>query len=179
MNIFTKGAVAALATTAVLVGAVASGADAAVYSQPDGTAHVDKADVQSAFRWTNTEFDQRVNGVTFSLGRLTFVQHFERTCNGENFAGTLTITVPRTFTPTVLKSANGKQITGWDLTPSRGTQVDIDDNYFNARAGFNTCAGLENAVLGEDHSSGGQTVDNTITVTSNGVSKVLTPTPVV
>jgi hypothetical protein len=31
-------------------------------------------------------------------------------------------------------------------------------------------------VLGEDHSSGGQTVDNTITVTSNGISQVLTPT---
>jgi hypothetical protein len=137
---------------------------------------VDKTDVQSAFKWTNTEFDQRVNGLVFGLGGLTFVQHFERTCNGVNFAGTLTITVPRTFTPTVIKSANGKQVTGWDLTPRRGTQVDVDDNYFNAKAGFNSCAGEENAVLGEDHSSGGQTVDNTITVTSNGVSKVLRPT---
>jgi hypothetical protein len=75
----------------------------------------------------------------------------------------------------VLRSQNGKQVTGWDLTPGNGTQVDVDDNYWAARAGFDSCAGLENAVLGESHNSGAQTVDNTITVTSDGVSKVLTP----
>jgi len=178
MNIFTKGAVAAFATTAVLVGTVASGAEAAVSSAPDGAAHVDKADVKAAFKWTNDDFDKFANGVTFGLGNLTFRAHFERACDGQNYAGTLTITVPRTFTPTVLKSQNGKQITGWDLKPVNGTQVDVDDNYWGGRARFNDCA-EQGGVLGEDHSSGSQTVDNTITVSSGGVSKVLTPTPIV
>ena len=178
MDFFTKGAVAAFATTAVLVGTLASGANANVYTKADGTVHVDKADVKSAFRWTNEEFDKRVNGLTFSLGSVTFWAHFERSCNGENFAGTLTITIPTTVTPTVLKSQNGRQVTGWDLRPGTGTQVDVDDNYWDARAGFHNCA-EQDGVLGEDHSSGGQTVDTTITVTSDGVSKVLTPTPIV
>ena len=67
MNIFNKGALTALATTSVLVFTVASAADAVVYSQPDGTAHVDTGDVKAAFKWNNTEFDQRANGVTFGL----------------------------------------------------------------------------------------------------------------
>jgi hypothetical protein len=176
MNVFTKGAVVALATTALLVGAGDPGADAAVLIKADGTVHVDKSDVQAAFKWTNADFDRFASGVTFNLGSATFWQHFERACNGQNFVGTLTITDPRTAIPTMLKSGNGKQVTGWDLRVGTGTQVIVDDNYWAARAGFDNCANVDNGVLGESHSSGGQTVDWTITVTSGGVSKVLTPT---
>ena len=125
MNRITKTvAIAALAAIGVI--GTAAGANAAVsYDPATGIGHVDKSDVQAAtaFKWNNADFDAKQAGLTFRVsGDFTQTQHFTGVVNGVTYHGTLVTTGTSVAAkPTPIKSANGKQVTGWDLTPIPGT----------------------------------------------------------
>ena len=125
MKLIIKTAATAAIAAIGLIG-TAAGANAAVIDNGNGSVHVDKGDVQasSAFKWNNAAFDANQKNLTFSLsGEFKQVQHFNGAVNGVEYHGTLVTTGNRIggTNETELLSANGKQVWGWDLSPTQGT----------------------------------------------------------
>jgi hypothetical protein len=107
IKIITLSAIALLATAAVASASV---------NVTDGVGHVDKGDVQSALKWNNGDFDKNVANLKFTAGTQVMGNQTRWQCSGGEQSQTSLVTQKRTLKVTTLYSANGKQITGWDLT---------------------------------------------------------------
>ena len=104
---------AALAALALIGTAVAT----AAVSVTDGVGHVDKGDVQKALGWNNADFEKGVGSLKFTAGTQVMGNQTRWQCSGGGEQSqTSLVTQNRTPKVTTLYSANGKQITGWDLT---------------------------------------------------------------
>jgi hypothetical protein len=131
--ILVGGALAALAVPSV------ASANVAV---ENGVGHVDKGDVQTALKWNNSDFDKGADSLKFTAG-FTATYDNVLTC-GAN-ADNKVVHVPITSTgtgdlkATAVKSSNGKQITGWNLTG--GTAIEKGSNDLNKvmQAIFTAC----------------------------------------
>lgn len=99
--------------------ALASSANATV-AVDDGVGTVGKGDVQSAFGWNNPNFDKNVktgNEVQFSRTMTRTTDNVWHCTGIAETQHSYRVTVmDQPVNATVLKSSNGKQITGWDLT---------------------------------------------------------------
>jgi len=82
----------------------------------NGVGYVGKGDVQSALKWNNHDFDKGVSGLKFTAGTQVMGNQTRWQCSGGEQSQTSLVTQKRTLKVTTLYSANGKQITGWDLT---------------------------------------------------------------
>ena len=171
-------AIAALVALAVPTAALAS-----VAVDANGNGYVGKGDVQSAFKWNNADFDQFAAGLTFSTGTVTTVYNNSWIClDGSTYNQPRTQVLAQTLQATPVKSSNGKQITGWDLTNVGSTKV-LSDTGVPA-----VCPGSYVNILASYFSPAGLAVNTpastTITpgvlqVTGNGVTKELPNTPAV
>jgi len=108
-------------TAAVLGGAaalvaIAGTANAAVSVTESGTGHVDKGDVQSALHWNNAAFDKGVDTLKFTAGTQVMGNQTRWQCSGGEQSQTSLVTQARTVRATPVLNANGKQVTGWDMT---------------------------------------------------------------
>jgi len=108
--VVVAGALAALAVPSVA---------SANVSVENGVGHVDKGDVQSALKWNNADFDKNVANLKFEVaGTQTQGNETRWQCSGGIQSRTSLVTQANVgkVNVTTLKSSNGKQITGWDLT---------------------------------------------------------------
>jgi hypothetical protein len=104
-------AIAALVALAVPTAALAS-----VAVDANGNGYVGKGDVQSALKWNNGDFDKNVANLKFTAGTQSMSNQTRWQCSGGERSRTSTVVQSRTVKATPVLSANGKQITGWDLT---------------------------------------------------------------
>jgi hypothetical protein len=106
--ILVAGALAALAVPSV------ASANVAV---ENGVGHVDKSDVQTALKWNNGDFDTNVGSLKFTADA-ELVTDFTWSCRGSTEVVHQYFTYPAqgAVKATEVKSSNGKQITGWNLT---------------------------------------------------------------
>jgi hypothetical protein len=131
--ILVAGALAALAVPSV--------ASANVVVE-NGVGHVDKGDVQTALKWNNSDFDKGAGSLKFTA-RFTATYDNVLTC-GAN-ADNKIVHVPSTSTgtgdlkATEVKSSNGKQITGWNLTGASGPVAGSNDLNKVMQATFTAC----------------------------------------
>jgi hypothetical protein len=170
-----------VALAALALFATAAAATASVTVDANGVGHVDKGDVQTALKWNNHDFDKYAAGLTFSSGTVTKVYNNSWICQDGS-----TYNQPRTqvlaqLKATPVKSSNGKQITGWDLTGVDSTKV-LSDTGVPA-----VCPGSHIDILASYFSPSGLAVNTpastTVTpgflqVTGNGVTADLPNTPV-
>ena len=122
--------IVALAAIALFATAAVASASVAVDSVGNGS--VGKGDVQSALGGNNAAFDTYAPSVTFSMKSET-VWHQVYRCNGVDYINDITNKTVQPITATALKSGNGKQITGWNLTGPNGTP-DSKTTYSNSSA---------------------------------------------
>jgi len=113
---------------------------ASVAVDSNGNGYVGKGDVQSALGWNNAAFDTGVGSLKFTAG-YTATYDNVLTC-GVN-AGNKVVHVPVTttvsgdLTAIQVKSSNGKQITGWNL--SGGSVAASNDLNAVMQAMFTAC----------------------------------------
>ncbi len=113
-----------VALAALALFATAAVATASVAVDANGVGHVDKGDVQTALKWNNHDFDKYANGLTFSSGTVTKVFNNSWICqDGSTYNQPRTQVLAQMLKATAVKSSNGKQITGWDLTNDGSTKV--------------------------------------------------------
>jgi len=172
------GLVAATAVAAPL----AMSAPANAYTvNTDSSLHVTKGEVQTAFKWNNPTFDQKVGSLKFNVdATATQTQHFEGTCSGTTYTGDLVTTITRTtdWTPTL--SDNTKQITGWDLNlgPATSSTDYAHSTLDRARNQYTMCKLLGGTDGGSGYSLVKTDAPGTLTVTDGTRVLPLTPDPV-
>jgi len=107
-------ALAAATTIAVLAG---TGSANAAVTFDGSTGHVDKGDVQRVLGWNNGDFDTNVGSLKFTAGNVVQGSYDHWSCS-DGSVGTRgsEVTQSRTVTATKVLNANGKQITGFDLS---------------------------------------------------------------
>ena len=114
--------IVALAAIALFATAAVASASVAV---TDGVGYVGKGDVQSALGWNNAAFDNGVGSLKFTASAEKIAVDYPMTCFDLNGGGVLSgVTGHRIITysgyatidATQIKSSNGKQITGFNLT---------------------------------------------------------------
>jgi len=106
------------ASIVVLAAAIATPlASASVAVDANGTGVVGKGDVQSALGWNNRDFDTNAASVKFTV-KTESLWHQVYRCNGVDYINDITNKSVQPITPAEIKSGNGKQITGWNLTPN-------------------------------------------------------------
>jgi hypothetical protein len=101
---------------AVAMLAIPAAASASV-NVNEGVGTVDKGDVQTALKWNNCDFDKNVGSLKFTADA-ELVTDFTWSCYGSPEVIHQYFTYPATgaVKATEVKSSNGKQITGWNLT---------------------------------------------------------------
>jgi hypothetical protein len=104
-----------LGVIAVAMLAIPTAAIASV-AVDNGVGTVGKGDVQSALGWNNHDFDKNVASLKFTAGTQVMGNQTRWQCSGGEQSQTSLVTQNRTLKVTTLYNANGKQITGWDLT---------------------------------------------------------------
>lgn len=171
-----------VALAALALFATAAAATASVTVDANGVGHVDKGDVQTALKWNNHDFDNYAAGLTFSSGTVTKVYNNSWICqDGTTYNQPRTQVLAQTLGATAVKSSNGKQITGWDLTNVGSTKV-LSDTGVPAE-----CPGSRLDIFASYFSPAGLAVNTpastTVTpgvlqVTGNGVTADLPNTPV-
>lgn len=173
-----------LALMAVAMLAIPSVASANV-SVENGVGHVDKGDVQTALKWNNADFD---NGtVTFTAGATKTYDNL-LTCgaNAGDKAGlvehvkTIITNGTGNITATQIKSSNGKQITGWNLTPGSASVTGSNDLMAVMQRSFTLCLPdkpLSEMTPAEMSRQARWTIDNTGTITLDGLMVNGTPLP--
>jgi len=176
---------AGLATAALMVTATAASATVSV---ENGVGHVDKGDVQTALKWNNGDFDRNADSLKFTAG---YTKTFDNvlTCgdNAGDKAGLVEHVVSHSngtvaLRATAIKSSNGKQVTGWDLTGAGSVAGSNDLNAVMQRS-FALCLPdkpLSEMTPSEMNRQAKWTLDNTGTVTLdrlevNGISLPNTP----
>jgi len=82
----------------------------------NGVGYVGKGDVQSALKWNNADFDNKVAKLKFTAGTQSMSNQTRWQCSGGEQSRTSTVVQSRTVQTTQVLSSNGKQITGWNLT---------------------------------------------------------------
>jgi hypothetical protein len=102
-----------LAIVAVLATAAVASASVAF---DNGVGFVGKGDVQTALKWNNADFDNDVKSLKFTAGTQLMGNQTRWQCSGGEQSQTSLVTQQRTPRVTTLYNANGKQITGWNLT---------------------------------------------------------------
>src|SRR6478609_6362901 len=106
--------IVALAALALL--ATAAVASASVTVDANGNGYVSKGDVQSALKWNNADFDNNAKDLKFTAGTQVMGNQTRWQCSGGEQSQTSLVTQKRTLKAATLYNANGKQITGWNLT---------------------------------------------------------------
>lgn len=164
------------ATTVVAPLAIAGVANAAV-SVNDGIGHVDKGDVQSALKLNNAGFDR---GTFTFTGTATKTFDNVLTCKADAGAKAglvehvkVTSTSSTPLTATAIKSANGKQITGWDLTGRTGAVAGSNDLMQVLQRSFTLCLPdkpFSEMTPSEMSRQALWTIDNVGTVTLDGLA---------
>ena len=96
--------------------AVPATAFASVSVDANGNGDVGKGDVQSALKWNNADFDNKVAKLKFTAGTQSMSNQTRWQCSGGEQSRTSTVVQSRTVQTTQVLSSNGKQITGWNLT---------------------------------------------------------------
>jgi hypothetical protein len=140
MNRITKFlSVAAVGAAAVVGLASQAGATVAV---DNGVGHVDKGDVQSALKWNNGDFDRNAGSIKFTAdATATYDNVLTCGANADNkvvhVLSTSTSSGSGVLDATPVKSSNGKQITGWNLTG--GTASATNDLNKVMQATFTAC----------------------------------------
>ncbi|HEY2657382.1 MAG TPA: hypothetical protein VGI55_16475, partial [Solirubrobacteraceae bacterium] len=109
---FTKLIIAA---TVVATLAVPAASMASVSVDNSGAGTVGKGDVQLALGWNNGDFDKGASNVTFTEATSRAVHQVLR-CNNTDFVSDSTQMITRPVNASPILNANGKQITGWNLT---------------------------------------------------------------
>src|SRR4051795_7256141 len=105
IKIVVLAAIAALATAAVASASVAV---------DNGVGFVGKGDVQTALGWNNAAFDK--GAVAFTAGYTATYDNVLTCRNGVVAHVPVVSTGTSGLTATAVKSSNGKQITGWNLS---------------------------------------------------------------
>ena len=105
--IIIAGALAALAVPSV------ASANVAV---TNGVGNADKGDVQSVLGWNNPAFDAGADSVSFTDKTVSDTDHAWTCSDGSTHHSHWTFTITTPVKATAVKNANGKQITGWNLT---------------------------------------------------------------
>src|SRR4051794_2450394 len=189
MHRIIKIAVGTAGLAAAGLMATATAASASV-SMENGVGHVDKGDVQSALKWNNGDFDRNVGSLKFTAG---YTKTFDNllTCgaNAGDKAGLVehvlsTSSGTGALKATEIKSSNGKQITGWNLTGAAGSVDGSNDLNAVMQRSFTPCLPdkpISEMTPSELNRQAKWTIDNTGTITIdglqvNGVSLPNTPT---
>ena len=165
-----------VALAAIALFATAAVASASVAVDATGNGSVGKGDVQSAIGGNNGAFDTYASSVTFSV-KSESLWHQVYRCNGVDYVNDITNKTVQPIAATALKSSNGKQITGWDLTGPNGTP-DSKTTYSNLSAyskAFMACYFSGGTV--QDLSTP-QTSTSTLYVSGGGPDVPLPNTPV-
>lgn len=114
------------------LGLIAAPANAVV-SVENGVGHVDKGDVQRVLNWNNKAFDEGVGTLKFTAG-FTATYDNTLTCrSGQVTHVPVVSTGTGDVAATVIKSSNGKQINGWDLTGASSDSAVNDPNQIVAK----------------------------------------------
>lgn len=143
----------------------------------NGVGSVGKGDVQYALGGNNAAFDTYASSVKFSVNKETVFRLVYR-CNGVDYINEVTNKAVQPIAAHATKSANGRQITGWNLTGQEGAVTSSVTTYSNSSAyfqAFMACGFKTPETLPTDD----PTVSTGILqVTGNGVTKDLPNTPV-
>jgi len=108
---------ASIVVLAAAIGTPLAGASVAV--DANGTGVVGKGDVQSALGWNNHDFDKGVGSLKFTV-KTESLWHQVFRCNGVDYINDITNKWVQPIGAPEIKSGNGKQITGWNLTGPGG-----------------------------------------------------------
>lgn len=111
-----------VAAVAMLAIPAAASANVAV---DNGTGYVGKGDVQSALKWNNADFDRGT--VTFTAGVTKSYDNVLTCADGSDRHVVVSNGGTGTVAKTPVLSANGKQITGWNLTGADSSAVAGND----------------------------------------------------
>jgi hypothetical protein len=101
--------------TAVAVLAVPAAANANVGVE-GGVGHVDKGDVQTALKWNNADFDKGVDGLKFAGTYTRTTDNYWGCTDGSTQHRYRVTKMAAPIKAEAIKSSNGKQITGWNMT---------------------------------------------------------------
>ena len=123
--------IVALAAIALFATAAVASASVAVDSAGHGS--VAKGDVQNAIGGNNGAFDIYASTVKFSVKTET-VWHQVYRCNGVDYINDITNKSVQPIAAAATMSANGKQITGWNLTGPEGGVTSSTTTYSNSSA---------------------------------------------
>jgi hypothetical protein len=106
-----------IAAVALVALVVPTAAVASVAVDATGNGVVGKGDVQSALSWNNEALDKGTPDVKFTV-KTESLWHQVFRCNGVDYINDITTKRVQPITAAVIKSSNGKQITGWNLSPN-------------------------------------------------------------
>ena len=122
-----------VALAAIALFATAAVASASVAVDATGNGVVGKGDVQYAIGGNNAAFDTYAPSVKFTVKTET-VWHQVYRCNGVDYINDITNKSVQRIAASALESANGKQITGWNLTGPEGAVTSSTTTYSNLSA---------------------------------------------
>jgi hypothetical protein len=160
--------IAALAAIAIL--ATAAVANATVAVDANGNGLVGKGDVQTVLGWNNAAFDTNAGSVAFTQKSVTS-SHYALNCNGTDYVDDMTVTTTKPVTATAIKNANGRQITGWNLTGVGTGTTSTTHTDPNARSQWLACV-----IGGGDAASSVSSSNTTLPgLYVNGISLPNTP----
>jgi hypothetical protein len=151
-------AIVGLAALALLASAAVASASVAV---DNGVGFVGKGDVQTALKWNNADFDKNVGSLKFTASYTATYDNVLTCRNGVVAHVPVVSTGTGDLQSTQVKSSNGKQITGWNLSGA-GSAVEATNDTSKIVAALFTACGDGTIPTGLD-------MPSTPTVTFDGL----------